>query len=418
MRLAASRIDLTWGAKVEALPKMDDLNVEGRKVFVRVDMNVPVEKGDGPEPVIMDATKIEQASATLRELLERGAAVVVGTHQGRPGSPDFISTEAHARILSQVLEMDVQWADSVVGSAARERIMNLKPGELLVLENLRFHSEENLEDDPGKLARTHMVRRLAPLFDAYVNDAFQAAHRSQPSLVAFPLLLPSAAGRLLTTMLRELAEIHKVQGRRVFALGGAKLEDKIRVLDASLRSGLVDLVLTGGLLGVLMAEAAGNRIPSSAASYKRKEILLPAAKRLLTEFQDKILYPVDFVVWDPNTDEVSHAPVYNVPEGRVIVDVGSGTTEIYADAVANSDIVVANGPFGMFEDPRFRKGTLDFVKSCSKAKREVVFCGGHLSVAAKMVGLEEGRIYTAGGAILYALSGLPLPAVDVLLGRR
>jgi len=417
LRLAATRINLTWGAKVEALPKIEDLNVRGRKVFVRVDMNVPVEKGDGPEPVIMDATKIEQAAATLRELLDNGAAVVVGTHQGRPGSPDFISTEAHAKILSQILEMDVQWTDSVVGSAAREKIRDLEPGELLMLENLRFHSEENLEDEPEKLVRTHMIRRLAPLFDAYVDDAFQAAHRSQPSLVAFPLLLPSAAGKLLVTMLRELAEIHKVQGRRVFALGGAKLEDKIRVLDASLRGGLVDLVITGGLLGVLMAEAAGNKIPSTAATYKRREILLPAAKRLLTEFQDKILYPVDFVVWDPDTDEISHAPVYNVPEGKVIVDVGPGTTGIYADAVADSDIVVANGPFGMFEDPRFRKGTLDFVRSCSRAKKEVVFCGGHLSVAAKMVGLEEGRIYTAGGAILYALSGLPLPAVDVLLRR-
>ncbi len=417
MKLTATRVDLTWGAKLEALPKVDELDIRGKRVFVRVDMNVPVEKGEGPEPVIMDAAKIEQAAETLRELLDGGAAVVVGTHQGRPGSPDFISTEVHARILSGVLGEEVHWVDSVVGSAAREGIRDLKPGELLMLENLRFHSEENLEDDPEALTRTHMVRRLAPLFDAYVNDAFQAAHRSQPSLVAFPLLLPSAAGRLLTAMLGELAEIHRVQGKRVFALGGAKLEDKIRVLDASLRRGLVDLVLTGGLLGVLMAEAAGHPIPDSAASYKRREILLPAAKRLLTEFKDKILYPVDFVVLDPETDEISHAPVYAVPEGRVIVDVGPGTTGIYADAVADSDIVVANGPFGMFEDPRFRRGTLDFVRSCSRVRREVVFCGGHLSVAAKMVGLEEGRIYTAGGAILYALSGLPLPAVDVLLRR-
>ena len=414
MKPSATRVRSEWDVKLETLPKLDSLDVRGKKVFVRVDMNVPIGREDSSQPIIMDTTKIEQATTTIETLLDEGAAVVVGTHQGRPGGPDFISTEAHAKILSHILEgVEIKWTDSVVGKSAREEIKKLQPGEVLFLENLRFHSEENLEADPRELVNTHMIRRLAPLVDVYVNDAFQAAHRSQPSLVAFPLLKPSAAGNLMTTMLKELAEINRIGGRRLFALGGSKLEDKIKVMDAALRKGLVEEILTGGLLGVLMAEAAGYRIPRSASIYRRREILLPAAKRLLTDFEGKILYPVDFVVIE-QSGEVGLVPVYNIPEGASVVDIGPGTVGIYADRVEDADLVVANGPMGIFENPRFRRGTLEFVEACSKARVEAVLCGGHLSVAAKMTGVE-GRIYTAGGAILYALAGLPLPAVDVLV---
>ncbi|HDM92507.1 MAG TPA: phosphoglycerate kinase [Candidatus Korarchaeota archaeon] len=416
MKPSATGVRSEWDAKLEALPKLDSLDVRNKKVFVRVDMNVPVGREDSSQPIIMDTAKIEQATKTIETLLEEGAAVIVGTHQGRPGSPDFISTEAHAKILSHILEnVEVKWTDSVVGKSAREEIKRLQPGEVLFLENLRFHSEENLEADPRELVNTHMIRRLAPLIDAYVNDAFQAAHRSQPSLVAFPLLKPSAAGNLMVTMLKELSEINRIGGKGLFALGGSKLEDKIKVMDAALRKGLVEEILTGGLLGVLIAEAAGYRVPQSASTYRKKEILLPAAKRLLTDFEGRILYPVDFVVLEPSGD-VGLAPVYNIPDGATIVDIGPGTVGIYADRVEDADLVVANGPMGVFENPRFRKGTLEFVKACSRARIEAVLCGGHLSVAAKMTGVE-GRIYTAGGAILYALAGLPLPAVDALVRK-
>ncbi|MCD6243738.1 MAG: phosphoglycerate kinase, partial [Candidatus Korarchaeota archaeon] len=181
---------------------LDDISLEGKKVFLRADMNVPI----GENGEIMNTEKIKQAAKTLKELVERGASVVVGTHQGRPGNADFTSTEPHSKELSKEIGVEVKYVDGVISREVREEIASLEEGQVLLLENLRFIAEENIEGDPKDLIKTHFVQRLAPLFEVYVNDAFQAAHRSQPSLVAFPYLMPSAAGRNMQRMIAEMSE--------------------------------------------------------------------------------------------------------------------------------------------------------------------------------------------------------------------
>jgi len=392
---------------------LDDISLEGKKVFLRADMNVPI----GENGEIMNTEKIKQAAKTLKELVERGASVVVGTHQGRPGNADFTSTEPHSKELSKEIGVEVKYVDGVISREVREEIASLEEGQVLLLENLRFIAEENIEGDPKDLIKTHFVQRLAPLFEVYVNDAFQAAHRSQPSLVAFPYLMPSAAGRNMQRMIAEMSEIDAIKGRRIFILGGAKVSDKLKVMVHALRNGKAAEVLTGGLLGALMALAAGNKLNGDLRKLRDLDLLLPAAREILNMGVGRVFYPVDFVV-KLKDGSLENVPVYAVPEDAKIIDIGHGTIEIYKQRLKGADLAVANGPMGIFERPESRKGTLEIVKAMEKYARESVLCGGHLSTAANMVGIRGSRVYTAGGAVLYGLAGLPLPAVDALRESR
>ncbi len=388
---------------------LDDLSLDGKKVFLRADMNVPI----GENGEIMNNEKIKQAAKTLKELIERGSSVVIGTHQGRPGSSDFISTEPHARELSKEVGLEVKYVDGVISKEIREQIKKLGQGEVLLLENLRFMAEENIEGDPRDLIKTHFVQRLAPLFDIYVNDAFQAAHRSQPSLVAFPYLMPAAAGRNMQKMIAEMAEIDAIKGRRIFILGGAKVSDKLKVMVHAIRNGKAAEVLTGGLLGIIIAHAAGHKLNGDLRKIRDLDLLLPAAREILRLGEGRVFYPVDFVV-KMRDGSLENVPVYAVPEEGKIIDIGSGTIEIYKERLKGADLAVANGPMGIFERPESRRGTLEIVKAMEKYAKESVLCGGHLSTAANMAGIKGSRVYTAGGAVLYGLAGLPLPAVDAL----
>ncbi len=388
---------------------LDDLSLDGKKVFLRADMNVPI----GENGEIMNNEKIKQAAKTLKELIERGSSVVIGTHQGRPGSSDFISTEPHARELSKEVDLEVRYVDGVISKEIREQIKKLGQGEVLLLENLRFMAEENIEGDPRDLIKTHFVQRLAPLFDIYINDAFQAAHRSQPSLVAFPYLMPAAAGRNMQKMIAEMAEIDAIKGRRIFILGGAKVSDKLKVMVHAIRNGKAAEVLTGGLLGIIIAHAAGHKLNGDLKKIRDLDLLLPAAREILKLGEGRVFYPVDFVV-KMRDGSLENVPVYAVPEEGKITDIGSGTIEIYKERLKGADLAVANGPMGIFERPESRRGTLEIVKAMEKYAKESVLCGGHLSTAANMAGIKGSRVYTAGGAVLYGLAGLPLPAVDAL----
>ena len=397
-----------------AIPTLDDLELHGKRVFLRADMNVPLDENGR----IIDATKIKEAVITIKELLERDARLVVGTHQGKPGSRDFVPTDFHAKLLSEELGIRVKKIDGIACRCAREAISRVKPGELVLLENLRFHAEENLELPPKKAIETSLVKRLAPLFDVYVNDAFHASHRSQPSLVGFPYLMLSAAGRIMERMLLETEGLENSDGRKIYVLGGGKIADKFKVMIHALATNRAREVLVGGLVGVLMCMAAGYSVGKSRKVFKDLALILPVASESIRRFSGRIFYPVDFVVL--RGDKVEIVPVYSVPNDAKIVDIGPGTVELFRERMKEADLVIANGPMGIFENPRFRKGTLDFVRAAIEVSKELVLCGGHLSAAARMLGpLPEGkRIFTAGGALMFKIAGLPMPAIDVLREGR
>lgn len=392
------------------IPTLDDLELQGKRVFLRADMNVPLDQNGK----VMDSTKIKEAVITIKELLDKEVKLVVGTHQGKPGSRDFVSTDLHAELLSEKLGIEVKKVEGIACKCAREAISSVRPGDLILLENLRFSAEENLELPPSMAIKTNLVRKLAPLFDAYVNDAFHASHRSQPSLVGFPYLLPSSAGRIMEKMLKETEGLENTEGRKIYVLGGGKIADKFNVMIHALATNRAHEVLVGGLVGVLVCLAAGYSIGKSRNLFKDLPLILPVATDSLKRFKGRIFYPLDFVV--ERSGKIEIVPVYSVPEDARIVDIGPGTVELFKERMKGADLVIANGPMGIFEDTRFRKGTLDFVKAAVEVSRDLVLCGGHLSAAARMIGplLEGKRIFTAGGALMFKIAGLPMPAIEAL----
>jgi phosphoglycerate kinase len=393
------------------IPTLDDIDFSGKRVFLRADLNVPV----GKSGEILDREKFEDLKPTLGKLISNDCSVVIGTHQGRPGGSDFISTRQHAEILSEVTNINVQHVNDVIFERATEKITSLKAGEILMLENLRFVSEEVEEFSIEKALKTHFVKRLAPLFDVYVNDAFQTIHRAHPSLIAFPYIKPSAAGELIKKMLEDLYQIDSIKGRRVFILGGSKVEDKLKVAYHALQQEKVDEILTGGILGILFLMAQGYKVGKSAEAITDAEVLLPLARELLLKYREKIFYPVDLIVVRNGRKNI--APSYSIPEDAKIVDIGPGTVEIYKERMREANVIIGNGPMGIFEEPDFRYGTLELVKAAKYMKGTFVFCGGHLSAATRMEGIENtpnSRVYTAGGALLYYMAGMPLPALHAL----
>jgi len=209
-------------------PTLDEAKVRGKTVLLRVDINSPVDLKTGE---ILDDTRIRLCAPTIKELISRGAKVVVLAHQGRPGDEDFISLKKHAQKLSTVIDSKVEYVEDVLGPAARHAIEKMRPGEILLLDNVRFCAEETLKGEPEEMSKTHLVQRLAKLADIYVNDAFAAAHRNQPSLIGFGPVLPTYAGRLMEKELRGLSRALNPEKPCVYILGGAKFEDSLAIIE-------------------------------------------------------------------------------------------------------------------------------------------------------------------------------------------
>jgi phosphoglycerate kinase (EC 2.7.2.3) len=240
------------------IPTLDDINVSGKKVIVRVDINSPVDK---KTKILLDYSRIQAHSVTIKELIDKEAGVVIISHQGRPGDDDFISLEEHAKVMSKYVGQEIEFIDDVIGPYSRERIRNLKPGEAIMLQNLRLISEETVEGPIEYQKDTFIVKTLAPLVDVYVNDAFATAHRSQPSLVGFPLVLPSAAGRVMEKEISALSKIFNEPDRpKVFVLGGGKVPDSLKIIENLVKKKVADKILTGGLLAEVLALAQGYQL--------------------------------------------------------------------------------------------------------------------------------------------------------------
>ncbi|MHC1600763.1 MAG: phosphoglycerate kinase [Candidatus Nezhaarchaeales archaeon] len=389
---------------------LDDVDLKDKRVLVRVDINSPI----GPNGEILDENRIKEASITLRELYN--SKVVVMSHQGRPGKSDFVSLEKHAPILEKYVGRPVKFIDDLMGPAARNEISRLKNGDILLLENTRMYSEETIEAPIEECAKTFLVKKLSPLFDAFINDAFPAAHRSQPSLVGFAYVLPSLAGRLVEKELKALNElIPKLKRPIVYILGGAKVGDRLEVIETLAKTGLVDKIVVGGLLAPVFLEAKGVKLSNNNVK-KSKEFggYVERARKLLQWKEDVFLLPVDVAI-DKDGERVD-CSVNNIPQDYRIKDVGLETAEIIANEVLRAGSIIANGPLGVFEEEVFAKSTMEVLKAVAKSNAITIISGGHLTTALRKLGAEDKVTYTstAGGALLHLLAGKKLPIVEAL----
>jgi phosphoglycerate kinase len=391
---------------------LDGLETEGKKVFLRVDINVPL---DPSTHQILDDTRIRATVPTIGELDD--AAVVLGSHQSRPGKDDFTSLEPHADALSRYCSQDVSFVDDVLGPHARQRISKLRPGQVLVLDNLRFCAEENIDDKPEKLVKTHMIRQLAPMFDCYVNDAFATAHRSQPSIVGLSEVLPSAAGRLMEKELAAVSTLLAEPERPcVYVLGGSKVEDKIPVIEYILGRDKADKILLGGVPAKLFLNARGKmRLGQDMIEIHEHEEFVKRARGIVSKYSNRLEVPGD-LGYDDGRSRVDR-PVDSSPAGEPALDIGAGTVEKYSKIIEGAATVVANGPMGVFEKNGFDLGTRSILESMAKSNGYTVIGGGHLVGLASIHGIEDrfSHVSTAGGAMLSLLAGQSLPGVEALV---
>jgi phosphoglycerate kinase len=397
---------------------IDDFDVEDKTVLVRIDINSPVDPGSG---IILDDTRLKLHAQTVKELSNKGAKVVLLAHQSRPGKKDFTILSQHAEALSDILNLRVKYIDSLFSSAAKEAIRSLRPHEILLLENVRFFSEETLSRTPLEQSKTVLVRHLSPLIDYYVNDAFAAAHRSQASLVGFTVDVPSAAGRVMEKELTVIQDaLDNVEHPCVFLLGGMKPEDSIDVMENVLSNGTADSILTTGIVGNIVLWASGADIGEVNKKFivsKGYEGMVDRARKLIDEFGDKVKYPIDVACEiDGQRKDIDSGEIPN----ESIFDIGEKTIAFYANEIRNAKYIFANGPAGVFEDPKFAMGTEDLINAMANSEGFTLIGGGHIAAATAGLGLEDqmSHLSSGGGACISMLAGKKLAAVEALKNSK
>ena len=393
------------GVKVLTL---DDFDLKGKTVFLRVDMNCPIDQ----ETMEISGTKrIEEAIETLRSLEE--AKVVVASHQGRVGNNEYTGMDKHAKVLEKLMNKKIKYVEDVIGEAAQNAIKNLEDGDILLLDNLRLCAEENYEFTPENAAKTIMVSRLSKLFDLCVLDSFPSAHRSHPSIVGFPQVLPACAGRIVEREVRNLDEIMTVaKAPHVIVLGGSKVPDRLEAIKLLIQNGRADHVLLTGLIGNVFMRAQA-RIKSS-LGIKREEEVVAKAHTLIGEYPDVFATPVDIAI-DKDGERVE-MDVREMGKGDKIYDLGPKTVEYYSKLIAGAGTVFISGPAGFFEKENFSYGTKELLSSVANSMATTIVSGGHLTTALKQQGLADkiNHISTAGGALVLYLTGEKLPMIKAL----
>jgi phosphoglycerate kinase len=379
-----------------------DLDLEGKTVFIRVDFNVPLAQG-GQE--ISSDKRIRASLPTIQYALDQGAGLILASHLGRPkGKPNpEMSLKPVAARLAQLLARPVAMAPDCVGPEVEK--MRPAPGHILLLENLRFHAEEE-KNDPG------FSKQLAALCDVYVNDAFGSAHRAHASTVGMIQFVPEAAsGLLMDKELEYLTKATKNPDRPCVAiLGGAKVSDKIEVIENLLK--VVDQLLIGGAMAYTFLKAQGKSVGKSLVENDKLEL----AKELLARSGNKILLPSDHIVVVELKEGAPFEVVANVPEGKMGVDIGPATVATYSAVIAKAKTIIWNGPMGVFEKPPFDRGTVALAKAVAESGAISVVGGGDSEKAIKSAGVADkiSHISTGGGASMEFLAGIELPGVAAL----
>jgi phosphoglycerate kinase len=393
---------------------IDDLDVGGRRVLVRVDFNVPLADGPGGRPVVADDTRIRAALATIEELRARGARLVLASHLGRPGGrrDQGLSLAPVADRLRELTGARVELAPAVVGPEVQALSEALGDGEILVLENVRFEAGET-SDDPA------LARGLAALADLYVNDAFGAAHRAHASTAGVAALLPSAAGRLLEREVRTLRGILEDPRRPLAAIiGGAKVADKIGVLDRFLE--LADVIMIGGAMCFPFLAAQGHPVGASLCSEEDTEHARGVLEQAAAGARARLELPDDLVIAERMAADAQPRALagVDVPDGWIGLDIGPGTAARYGAEVAAAGTVFWNGPMGAFELEPFAAGTRAVAAAVAAAPGMTVVGGGDSAAALVRFGLEDSvdHLSTGGGATLELIEGAELPGVAALDG--
>ncbi|NNG66950.1 phosphoglycerate kinase [Caldanaerobacter subterraneus] len=384
-----------------------DIDVSGKRVLVRVDFNVPMDENEN----ITDDRRIREALPTIEYLINHNAKVILVSHLGRPKgkfNPDY-SLKPVAKRLSELLKKPVIMAEDVIGEDAKAKAAALKEGEVLLLENVRFHAEEE-KNDP------EFAKELASLADIYVNDAFGTAHRAHASTAGVAKYLPAVAGFLIEKELSIMGETLENPKRPFVAiLGGAKVSDKIGVITNLLEK--VDSLLIGGGMAYTFIKAKGYEIGKSLLEEDKIEL----AKEIMEKAKQKgvnFMLPVDTVIAKELKSGVPYevVDIDKMPEDQIGVDIGPKTIEEYSKVIKHAMTVVWNGPMGVFEIPEFAKGTEAIAKALSECKGTTIVGGGDSAAAIEQLGYADKvtHISTGGGASLEFLEGKVLPGIDVL----
>ncbi len=384
-----------------------DIELKGKRVLMRVDFNVPMDKG-----VVTDDKRIRAALPTINYVLEQGAALILMSHLGRPKGTGFeaeFSLKPAAEALSKALGKPVQMAPDCVGAAVEAMAQALKPGEVLLLENTRFYKGEE-KNDPA------LAKQLAALGDVYVNDAFGSAHRAHASTEGVAKFLPAVSGFLMEVELEYLGRATSNPERPYIAiLGGAKISDKIAVIE-NLLTKCDKLIIGGGMANTFLA-AKGYAMADSLV----EATALDTARALMAKAGDKLMLPVDAVVADKfdaaaNTQVVA---VDKVPAGWRMLDIGPKSIQAFCEVLKTAKLVVWNGPVGVFEMPKFAEGTFAIAKFLASSGATTVIGGGDSASAVKKAGVAKQmtHVSTGGGASLEFLEGKELPGVAALLDK-
>ncbi|WP_411106137.1 phosphoglycerate kinase [Streptomyces sp. cmx-4-9] len=395
--------------------------VKGKRVFVRADLNVPFAKGT---TTITDDGRIRAVQPTVAKLAEAGARVVVASHLGRPkgtgAEPEFSLAPAAAR-LGELLGTDVAFATDTVGASAKETVAALADGQVAVIENLRFNAGETSKDDAERGA---FADQLAELADVYVGDGFGAVHRKHASVFDLPACLPHVAGYLIATEVGVLKKLtDEVERPYVVVLGGAKVSDKLAVIDELL--GKADRILIGGGMAYTFLHAQGHEVGISLLQKDQVDVVKEYMKRA-EETGVELVLPVDVLVSAEFPDLKTKAPADfetvaadAIPETKEGLDIGPETRKLYASKIADAKTVFWNGPVGVFEHPDYAGGTSAIAQALVDSSAFTVVGGGDSAAAVRILGFDEnafGHISTGGGASLEYLEGKTLPGLAALEG--
>ena len=396
---------------------LDNVNVEGKTVLVRVDINSPL---DPSTKEFLDDTRIRAILPTLNRLSK--SKTVLLSHQSRPGKNDFTSTLGHSRELGRVLGRTIKWVDDIHGKKAMDAIESLEDGDILMLDNVRLDDEENMFDGNFKqMGETRFVQRLSSVVDLFVNDAFACAHRNTPSIVGFCYELPCVAGELMMDEIRKLdLALQNPKRPCIAVVGGIKVADSISVADNMLRKGIADEVWPTGGVANLLVELSGIDIGDINHSFLVKELgksyhsTVETGKALLNDFEDKLNLPTDLAanVEDNRVDLL----VSELPIDAPLFDMGINSIMALSHAIKSAGTIILNGPAGVFEVEDFALGTIEMLNACAESNGYVVVGGGHTATLIMNRGLasQMGHLSTGGGACLDYMAGRILPGIASL----